>query len=177
MPKTTVDTTPVAPTPTPAAADAARAADTLPPALRELVAIFEGPLSEVRFPGVDSKVLTELAAQADRETVRVEELRAQLDSAHSGLIDVKARLQRAAEQGLAYAKVFAAGDAELLARLAEVNLGGEPKRRKARAAGSEEATGEGAAEGEEGAGGEDGMIKLPPRRGRKPKVAADATAN
>lgn len=174
MPKT-VETTPTAQTPTSAAAPS----DALTPSLRELVAIFDGPLSEVRFPGVDSKILTDLAALVETEMARVEELRQQLDSAHAGLIEVKARLQRSAEQGLAYARVFAAGDPELTARLAEINLAGEPKRRKTKSASSEEAaTGEGAAEGsgEEAADGE-GMVKLPPRRGRKPKAAADADAS
>lgn len=175
MPKTIVETTPTAQTPTPAAAPS----DNLSPSLRELVAIFDGPLSEVRFPGVDSKILTDLAGDVEGESVRVEELRQQLDAAHSRFIEVKARLQRVAEQGLAYAKVFAAGDPDLQARLGEINLAGEPKRRKARAAGSEDATsGEGATEGAGEEGGEgDAVVKMPARRGRKPKVAEEAAAD
>lgn len=161
MPKTTVETTLPVPTST-------SASDTMAPALRELLAIFDGPLAEVRFPGVDRGMLLDLAAQVEGESVRVEELRAQLDTAYAGLIEVKGRLQRAAEQGLAYARVFSAGDPELTARLAEVNLAGEPRRRKAAAA-----TGEPDAAAAEAGESADGTIRLPPRRGRKPKVAAE----
>lgn len=135
--------------------------DTLPPALRELISIFSKELAEVNFPGVDAKVLTDLANDVAAETQRVEELRAQLDTAHATLIEVKQRLQKSAEQGLAYAKVYAATDADLATRLAEVNLGGEtPRRRKLEVA----APAAGAAEGGEGA-----EVKQPAKRGRKPK--------
>ncbi len=132
--------------------------DALPPALRELLGIFAQELAGVSFPNVDHKVLVELAEQVEVEAQRVEELRAQLDTAHAGLIDIKARLQRAAEQGLAYARVYAAGDADLAARLAEVNLGGEaPRRRKLEVAAAAD-PGDGTT-----------PIKLPAKRGRKPK--------
>jgi hypothetical protein len=158
MPKTTTEptTTTMTSTPAPTTAPPPATPDALTPAMRELIALFDKELAEVRFPGVDSKLLAELGAQVDAETQRVEDLRAQLDTAHAGLVDFKNRLQRAAEQGLAYAKVYAAGDAELLAKLAEINLGGDtPRRRKL----------EVAAQADPG----DGTIKLPPRRGRKPK--------
>jgi hypothetical protein len=154
MPKTHAEPTPASTTPV----TAATPSDALSPALRELLAIFEQELAEVRFPNVDGKILADLAARVDAETQRVEELRAQLDTAHAGLVDVKARLQKAAEQGLGYARVYAAGDADLLARLAEVNLGGEPRRRKLEVAAPEAA---------------DGTIKLPPRRGRPRKQVSD----
>lgn len=173
MPKTHAETTttptaaptPVAsPTPTPTVVPLP--SDALAPALRELMAIFANELAEVHFPNVDHKVLSELAGHVETETQRVEELRAQLDTAHATLIEVKTRLQRAAEQGLAYAKVFAASNPELMARLAEVNLGGEtPRRRKLEVAAAAPAE----------AGDGTTPIKLPPKRGRKPKQAAEQT--
>ena len=160
MPKTHAETTPVPSTPTPATSPS----DALSPALRELIGIFAQELAAVSFPGVDHKTFMDLAAQVETESQRVEELRAQLDTAHSALIEVKSRLQRSAEQGLAYAKVYAANDAELLARLNEVNLGGETPRRRKLEVAAATATDPG-----------DGTtpIKLPAKRGRKPKVAVE----
>lgn len=133
--------------------------DALPPSLRELLSIFAKELSQVSFPGVDHKVLIDLSAQVEEEAQRVEELRGQLDTAHQTLIEVKGRLQRAAEQGLAYARVYAASDAELATRLAEVNLGGEaPRRRKLEVAAAATDPGDGTT-----------PIKIPAKRGRKPK--------
>jgi len=169
MPKTHAETTPVTSTPTaPSTAPSTSVppqSDALSPALRELIGIFAQELAAVSFPGVDHKTFMDLAAQVETESQRVEELRAQLDTAHSALIEVKTRLQRSAEQGLAYAKVYAANDAELLARLNEVNIGGEtPRRRKLEvAAASATDPGDGTT-----------PIKLPAKRGRKPKVAAAA---
>lgn len=160
MPKTHAETTPVPSTSTPVPAPS----DALSPALRELIGIFAQELAAVSFPGVDHKTFMDLAAQVETESQRVEELRAQLDTAHAALIEVKSRLQRSAEQGLAYAKVYAANDAELLARLNEVNLGGEtPRRRKLEVAA--------AAPADPGDGST--PIKLPAKRGRKPKVAVE----
>jgi hypothetical protein len=166
MPKTHVEMSTTTSTPTTAPSPS----EALPPALRELLGIFAQELAAVSFPNVDHKVLVELAEQVEVEAQRVEELRAQLDTAHAGLIDVKARLQRAAEQGLAYARVYAAGDADLAARLAEVNLGGEtPRRRKLEVAAAAADPGDGTT-----------PIKLPAKRGRKPKqqpVVEDETGS
>ena len=63
-------------------------------------------------------------------------------------------LLRAAEQGLAYARVYAADDPELEARLADINLGGkpEPRRRKLEVAAADSGNSE--------------PLRLPPRRGQ-----------
>lgn len=127
--------------------------DSLSPALRELLDVFERELAEVQFPGVDHKVLKDLAAQVDGESQRVEELRQQLEEAQNNLADAQTKLLRSAELGLAYARVYAADDAALLDRLSGLHVGaGEPKRRKLEVA----APGEGA-------------VRLPAKRGRKPK--------
>ncbi len=175
MPKTHAETTPATSTPptsTPTSTPTGTStppvpsqSDALSPALRELIGIFAKDLAAVSFPGVDHKTFMDLAEQVDTESQRVEELRAQLDTAHSALIEVKSRLQRSAEQGLAYAKVYAANDAELLARLNELNIGGETPRRRKLEVAAAAATDPG-----------DGTtpIKIPAKRGRKPKAAAAA---
>lgn len=127
--------------------------DSLSPALRELLDVFERELAEVQFPGVDHKVLKDLAAQVDGESQRVEELRQQLEEAQTNLGDAQTKLLRAAELGLAYARVYAAEDADLLQRLAGLHVGASepPKRRKLEVAAPE------------------GAVRLPAKRGRKPK--------
>jgi hypothetical protein len=128
--------------------------EALSPAIRELLSIFEGELSGVSFPGVDRKTLTELAAQVEGESQRVEELRQQIEEAQTLLSDAQQKLVRAAELGLAYARVYAAEDAALLSRLGDLQVGpNEPPRKRKL----------------EVAAPVDGAVRLPAKRGRKPK--------
>jgi multidrug resistance efflux pump len=141
----------------------AETSQVLSPAIRELLAVFERELAGVQFPNVDHRVLAELAAQVEGESERVETLRQQLDEAQATLADAQQKLVRTAELGLAYARVYAASDADLQARLADLQIGaGEaPRRRKLEVAAP---------------AGAEGTLKLPPRRGRKPKQAAEDDA-
>jgi len=128
--------------------------EALSPAIRELLSVFEGELADVHFPGVDRKVLVELAAQVEGEGRRVEELRQQIEEAQSLLTDAQQKLVRAAELGLAYARIYAAEDAALLSRLSDLQVGpGEPTRKRKL----------------EVAPAADGAVRLPAKRGRKPK--------
>jgi len=137
----------------------------LSPAIRELLAIFEGELATVQFPNVSAKILSQLATQVSHETQRAEALRQQLDAAQATLAEAQAKLVRTAELGLAYARVFAADDPDLLQRLAEIHVGAgdaSPRRRKLEVAAPE------------------GAIRLPAKRGRKPKqpgADVDATGS
>ena len=139
--------------------------EALSPAIRELLSVFEGELSGVSFPGVDRKTLSDLAAQVAGESQRVEELRQQIEEAQAILTEAQQKLVRAAELGLAYARVYAAEDAALLSRLSELQVGPNeaPRRRKLEVAAPTE-----------------GAVRLPAKRGRKPKQRpadddADAT--
>jgi hypothetical protein len=132
--------------------------DLISPALLELLAVFEGPLAEVRFPGVDRTSLRHLVDQVRKDSEKLEALKSQFEGLQNALTEAQTKLVRAAEQGLGYARVFAAGDPELSQRLADITLTTEePKqrRRKLEVANPE--------------GGE--AIRLPPKRGRKPKSA------
>jgi hypothetical protein len=138
-------------------------ADPVSPALLDLLAVFEGPLAEVQFPGVDQGVLRGLVDQVRGHAHELDQLRAQLDALHNQLTEARLRLLRTAEQGLAYARVFAAEDPELDARLADIHLGSgkaEPRRRKLEVASADSGNAE--------------PLRLPPRRGRKPRVAEEA---
>lgn len=136
-------------------------ADPVSPALLDLLAVFEGPLAAVQFPGVDQTILQELVDQVRGRARELDQLRAQLDALHGQLTEARARLDRTAEQGLAYARVFAAADSELTARLADIHLGGrpEPRRRKLEVAAADSGNGE--------------PLRLPPRRGRKPRAVVE----
>lgn len=141
--------------------------ESLSPAIRELLSIFEGELAKVQFPNVSAKILTDLAAQVSSESERVEALRQQLDAAQSNLAEAQQKLVRTAELGLAYARVYAADDATLLDRLADLHVGPNeaPRKRKLEVAAPE------------------GAVRLPAKRGRKPKQpsspsdAVDATGS
>lgn len=130
--------------------------ESLSPAIRELLSIFEGELAKVQFPNVSAKVLLDLAAQVGDESQRVETLRQQLDAAQATLAEAQQKLVRTAELGLAYARVYAADDASLLQRLADLQVGPNegPRKRKL-----------------EVAAPEGGAVRLPAKRGRKPKNA------
>ena len=128
--------------------------EALAPAIRELLSVFENELAGVQFPNVSAKVLIDLAAQVNSESQRVEALRQQLDEVQNTLTEAQQKLVRTAELGLAYARVFAADDAALFARLSDLQVGpGEPprKQRKLEVAAP------------------DGAVRLPAKRGRKPK--------
>lgn len=139
----------------------AETSEALSPAIRELLSVFENELAEVQFPNVSAKILTDLAAQVADESQRVEALRQQLEEAQNTLSEAQQKLVRTAELGLAYARVYAADDAALLGRLSDLQVGPQsaeaPKRRKLEVAAP------------------DGAVRLPAKRGRKPKNhAADA---
>lgn len=139
------------------------AADPVSPAHLDLLAVFEGPLAGVQFPGVDQAILQDLVDQVRGRAHELDQLRAQLDALHGQLAEARARLDRAAEQGLAYARVYATDDPELEARLADITLAvpgksAEPRRRRLELAAEP---------------GNPEPLRLPPRRGRKPRVVAE----
>lgn len=133
--------------------------DLIAPALLDVLAVFEGPLAEVRFPGIDHNVLRGQIDQVRALAQQVEALRVQLDAAQTGLADAQTNLVRTAEQGLGYARVFAASDPALAERLADIVLVSEEPRRRRKL--------EVAAQPGE-------TVRVPARRGRKPKSADDA---
>lgn len=138
--------------------------DLISPALSELLAVFEGPLAEVRFPGVDRTVLRTLVDQVRTQGQKLAALRTQLDGLHGALAEAQLKLVRAAEQGLAYARVFAAADPALSERLGDITLvsGEEPRRRRKLEVAAANV-------------GEPEALRLPAKRGRKPKAAAEDT--
>jgi hypothetical protein len=94
--------------------------DPTPAFARQVLALFRQELEGVRFPDLDLGVLEAaeqavLAAQAE-----VERIEAQLEAARIARAEQLAELETKAERALAYARVYASGDADLSGRLEEL---------------------------------------------------------
>ncbi len=147
---------PVIAVPAPVASPtSARADEAVNPAIRELLVIFAEALAGVSFPDVDGKALAVQAAQVEERAAEVRRLEATLDDARRRLAEAHEALAVRAQRAMAYARVFADGDAALSARLEGLAL---PRVRGARTVTAAATT-----------PASDGA---PRRRGRPPKSAA-----
>lgn len=120
----------------------------LPQPLQAVVALFEGPLSGVRFADVDATGLSRLAAELASMSAEVEQQEAKLLELRQGLAQRQEALVALSQRALAYARVYAEDDDELLAKLNDIALPRATKARKpaAKAAAASNATEESAAE-------------------------------
>ncbi|MEZ4337644.1 MAG: hypothetical protein R3B82_13580 [Sandaracinaceae bacterium] len=111
----------------------------LPALVREVLAVFEEELADVRFGDLDAERLREVAARVRAAEEDVEEARDRLDAARRLYEEELAGLSSLAQQALAYARIYADHDevlAERLAPLAEPETA-PPRRRKKRRAEAE----------------------------------------
>ena len=111
----------------------------IPTAVKELLALFDGPLSDVRFPDVDGAALREQVASVDAAVRDVEAAAAAWAEAKR---TVDARLEvllGKAQRALSYARVYAEDKPELDAQLAALVLPkwGDPRGTKTNGAGAE----------------------------------------
>ena len=118
---------------------------------RALIELFASR-AELRFPGVDAKVLEARAASVRALAEEVERARALLARAEAELGQGQRELGALAERAHEYARIFARTDAELAASLETIVLRPEPAAKRRR---REETTPE-----------------APKRRGRPPKTTA-----
>jgi len=94
----------------------------IPAAVKDLLALFDGPLAKVQFPDVDAKALSELAASVDQATEDVETA-AQAWAAAKRAVDERLEtLLQKAQRALSYARVYAEDKPEISAVLATVTL-------------------------------------------------------
>lgn len=98
------------------------ASDPVAAPLLELLAVFEGPLKDVRFPDVDRAVLVELADGVRASAEDVERAGAALLAAKAALDDRREALLRMSQRALAYARVYAEDDADLRAKLDSIAM-------------------------------------------------------
>ncbi|HTE54745.1 MAG TPA: hypothetical protein VK698_28015 [Kofleriaceae bacterium] len=100
--------------------------DPVPSELLAILDLFAADLGGVAFPGVDAARLGQHADEVRARARDVERAQAALDSALAALGERTAALAALAARGLAYARIYAADDAELAARLAELDAGDRP---------------------------------------------------
>lgn len=95
--------------------------------VKSLLELFEGPLRDVAFPGVDGRILAVLSAQVTQATNAVEAASTALAEAHATLEQHKRELAAKAQVAVAYARVFAADNPPLLSQI-ESAAGPDPLR-------------------------------------------------
>lgn len=96
--------------------------DPIPTAVKELLALFDGPLADVRFPDVDAASLRELAASVETAKQDVETAAQAWAAAKRAVDDRLEALVQKTQRTLAYARVYAEDKPELAATLAAVAL-------------------------------------------------------
>jgi hypothetical protein len=114
--------------------------ENLPLFAREVLELFARQLPDLKFPGIDLAVLEAHAAQLAEAQGEVERVEAELEQARAEAAVRALTLTTVAQRALAYARIYAEGDAELEAQVAEITErrgggGTEPapvRRRRAR---------------------------------------------
>ena len=94
--------------------------DPTPAFARQVIELYGGELAEVRFPDLDRAVLESARDELQHAQLEVERLEADLQAARNALDAEAGALNAKAERALAYAKIYAASDPELSARIAEL---------------------------------------------------------
>jgi hypothetical protein len=105
-----------------------------PPAIQSVLELFKGPLADVRFADIDAAGLANLAAEVERAAGEMNEHEAKLAELRQGLAERQEALLLLAQRALAYARVYAEDNAELLEELNRISLPRSSKPRKPSAA-------------------------------------------
>ena len=98
----------------------------IPNPVRAVLELFEGPLAGVAFPDVDADALSGVAARVDARRTELQRALAAVQDARTALEAEQATLLSMAQRAHAYAIVFAGGNTELSAKLADIKLEGRP---------------------------------------------------
>ena len=102
----------------------------LPPSVMSILELFKGPLASVRFADVDAEGLATLAADVERAALEVGGQEAKLAELRQNLFQAQESLLVLAQRALAYARVYAESNDELLEALDQISLPRPPKPRK-----------------------------------------------
>ena len=94
--------------------------ENLPPFAREVLELFARQLPDLKFPGLDLGVLEAHAAELAEAQGEVERIEAQLEQARAEAAVRALTLTTMAQRALSYARIYAEGDAELEAQVAEI---------------------------------------------------------
>ncbi len=82
----------------------------IPDNILQVIALFEGPLAEVKFPETDRDTLVALLDALRATTTELDETEKQMAQLQKTLVTQLELLGRKAEQGLQYGRVYAEGD-------------------------------------------------------------------
>jgi hypothetical protein len=123
---------------------ASSAQDSIPEAVSAIMALFDGRLKGVAFPGIDGVALSERVKEVESAHQALADFLASADSLRQELAQAKDRLVKDAERALAYARVYAGDDSELHESLAQIEFASpdSERRRKPRRAAGDEAGGD-----------------------------------
>jgi len=94
----------------------------IPESVRAVLALFEGPLAELRFPQIDGERLATQAAEVERCRVELQRALETVQAARSCLEHEQQTLLEQARQAHAYATVYAMEDPPLAEQLAAIKL-------------------------------------------------------
>ncbi|MEM7678131.1 MAG: hypothetical protein AAF449_19235 [Myxococcota bacterium] len=97
-----------------------RPAPEVPEPFRALLDLFQGPLAEIRFPGVDHDTLTSACASISQKVQEVAKARAVLDETQRALDAQLDEVKKLGRRALAYLEIYAEGNDGLLESVAEV---------------------------------------------------------
>jgi len=100
--------------------------DAVPPPLRDVIALFAGPLATIAFPDVDAALLGRHADELRAAARDLDRARAAVDEAQRRVGERTAALAGAARRGLAYARIYADAHPELGLAPALVGLDAAP---------------------------------------------------
>jgi hypothetical protein len=99
--------------------------------VQSVLELFQGPLASVRFADIDAGGLAKLAAEVEASTGEVREQENKLTELRQNLAQRQEALLALAQQALAYARVYAENDEELLDAVNRIALPRAAKPRKA----------------------------------------------
>lgn len=94
--------------------------DPIPQLARVTIELYSTLLREVRFPDLDHELLEGAAEEVRDAQQEVECIETALEQARAVVREKTAQLNAQADRGLAYARIFAAGNADLSARVGEI---------------------------------------------------------
>ncbi len=102
----------------------------MPESVAHIVDVFAKELAHVEFPDVSNAILERAAQIVQERTRQVDALRSQVAAAEAELTSARCELSELAARGLAYARVYATGNAELSSKLSALNVSEAPKRKR-----------------------------------------------
>ena len=95
----------------------------IPEAVTALLALFKGPLSDVVFPDVSLEILEKCTESVQEYADAVAEAMKQVEAAQEALGAAQDELQLKCTKALAYARIYAEGQDELLEQLSGIQIG------------------------------------------------------